>query len=361
MKQGMDRRSFVVGMTALGAVAAANFPSPAIASGIHEFKIVSSWQQVLPGLGNGAIRLAERINKMSGGRIVVTNHDDSSFGKSKNIFDAVSKGDVEMGYSAPHYWLGKNKAVSFFSGIPGGLVAHEQNGWIYFGGGKKLWEDLYAEYNLVPFTAGNTGTQMGGWFNREIESDSDFRNLKIRISGLGGEVMKRLGANVKSIEPNDLFTSLQSGIIDALEFVGPWNDMSLGLHRVAKYYYGPGFQDGNQTIELMVNKKAFDALPADIKEIISVACLAENNLMLAEYHANNIKAFQTLKYKHNIDMRKYPDHVMKRLLEVSAQVVAEIAKEGDLQKRIYDSYQAYKKYSIDMSSYTELGFMQARL
>ena len=358
MTKNIKRRAFLGGLAMAGAASA--FPTPAISQGRKQWKMVLTWQKLLPGLGTGAVRLAKRISELSGGKLEIKVYGSGELVPALGVFDAVSEGTAEMGHGAPYYWLNKNKATSFFCGVPGGLTAQEQNGWLYFGGGKQLWDELYGQFGLIGFPAGNTGTQMGGWFNREIKSPKDLKGLKMRMPGLGGEVFSRLGGSAQVISAQELFTAMQSGVIDALEWVGPWNDMSLGFHRVSKYYYGPAFQEGGPTLELMVNKKAYDGLTKDLQRIIKVACAAENDLMTAEYHANNSRAFQTLKHKHNVDIRKYPDSVLKAFFEMSKRVVADVAKEGDIERRIYDSYNKYRKYSTEMSPYMEEGFVKYR-
>jgi len=359
MTKDIKRRVFLTGAAA--ATVASTFPTPAISRGLRQWKMVMTWQKVLPGLGTGAVRLAKRITDLSGGRLEIKPYGGGELVPALGVFDAVSQGTAEMGHASPYYWLNKSKATGFFCAVPGGLTAQEQNGWLYFGGGKKLWDELYAKFGLVAFPAGNTGCQMGGWFNKEVNSVEDLQGLKMRMPGLGGEVFTKLGGSAQVIPPQELFTAMQSGVIDALEWVGPWNDMSLGFHRVSKYYYGPAFQEGGPTLELMINKKAFDELPEDLQQIVKVCCAAENDVMTAEYHANNIRGFQALKNQHGVDIRRYPDDVMEAFFKMSEQVVASVAEEGDIEKRIFESYNTYRKYSVEMSPFSEMAFMQARL
>lgn len=360
-KAPIKRRQFIKTIAAAGAAtAAASFAAPAIASGNREWKMVMTWQKVLPGLGTGAVRLANRITELSDGRLTVKTYGGGELVPPQEVFDAVSQGTAEMGHSAAYYWLSKNRSCAFFCAVPGGLTAQEQNGWLYFGGGQQLWDELYAEFNLKAFPAGNTGVQMGGWFKKEVNSLADLQGLKMRMPGLAGEVFSRLGGSTQTIPPQELFTAMQSGVIDALEWVGPWNDMALGFHRVSNYYYGPAFQEGGPTLELMVNKKAFDELPKDLQLIVRCACATENDIMTAEYHANNIYAFQTLKHKHNVDVRVYPEDVLKAFFKTSEEIVAETANLGDLNKRIYESYAKYRKYSMEFAPTAERGYLNAR-
>ncbi|MCE3231791.1 MAG: dicarboxylate transporter-DctP subunit [Rickettsiaceae bacterium] len=357
----IPRRAFLAGTAASGVALAASFPKPAIAANTIQWTMALAWQELMPGFASGAKRLAKRIAELSDGQleIKVSNVDDIV--SDKGIFDAVAKNTVEMGHSLSCYWQNKSRAMSFFSGVPGGFTAQEQNGWLYFGGGKNLWDELYAQFGLIAFPAGNTGYKIGGWFNQKVSSISDFKDLKIRMPGLAGDVLKEFGSTIKTIEPQELFTSLQSGIVDGLEWAGPWSDMALGFHRVSKYYYWPSFSGGGATLELVINKKAFDNLPKNLQQIVKVACMAENDSLTAEFHANNIHAFNVLKYKHKIDIRKYSDSVSKSLFEASKDVVASVAKAGGLEKRIYESYEEYRKYTLEMANYSDMQFIKERV
>ena len=355
----LKRRDFIVGAALFSAASASSFPSPAIAYGKRRWNMVTAWPKFTPGLSDSANRLAKRIEELSESKIEIKIYNDGELINSSGIFDSVSEGDVHMGHSAPYYWTNKNKAAAFFCSVPAGLTAQEYNGWINFGGGKQLWDELYSRFGLISFSAGNTGCQMGGWFNKEINEIKDFDNLKMRIVGLGADVISRLGATPKNIEPKELFTSMQSNSIDALQWISAWNDMSFGFHRVAKYYYYPSFSEAGVSVELMINKKYYDGLPKNLQQVIETSCAAENSIMLAEYNANNARSFQSLKYKHNIDIRKYPVEVIKSLSEISDDVVSNIANEGDIERRIYESYAKYRQYSMHMRPFSQDEFITA--
>jgi TRAP-type mannitol/chloroaromatic compound transport system substrate-binding protein len=362
MADKIKRRAFLTGTAAAGAAAASfTFAAPAaISKERYQWKMVMTWQKALPGLGKGAVRLANRITKLSEGRLTVKPYGGGELVPAMGVFDAVSQGTAEMGHCAPYYWLNKSRAAAFFCSVPGGLTAQEMCGWVYFGGGQKLWDELYAPFGLKSFPAGSTGTQMGGWYNREINTVEDLKGLKIRMPGLAGEVVSRLGASSQTIPPQELFTSMQSGYIDALEWVGPWNDMSLGFHKVSKYYYGPAFHEGGPLLELMVNKKAYDALPKELQQIVKIACATETQLMTSEYHANNIRSFEVLKKEGTSDIRIFPEEVLKTLFAESDAVVADVANDDVMSKKIFESYSQYREQSRQMAPFAELGFMQAR-
>ena len=275
-------------------------------------------------------------------------------------FDAVSRGTAEMGHGAAYYWKGKTEAAQFFATVPFGLTAQEMNGWLYHGGGLELWQELYRKFNLVPAPAGNTGVQMGGWFNKEINSLDDMKGLKMRIPGLGGEVLKRLGGTPVNLPGGEIFTSLQSGAIDATEWVGPYNDMAFGLYKAAKYYYYPGFHEPGTVLEALINREALAALPEDLQSIVLNACKVVNLDLLSEYTARNPAALQTLVEKHKVKLRRYPDDVVRKLRQISREVVAEVASRDPFSKKVYDSYEAFYQASKGWSDVSELAYMQAR-
>ncbi len=360
MTNTTTRRTLLKGIAAAGA--ASVLAAPTIASTPkYEWKMAMTWSKVLPGLGIGAVRLAKRISMLSGDRITVKIYGSGELVPAFQLFDAVSEGSIEMGHSAPYYWLAKNRSTAFFCAVPGGMTVQEQNAWLYFGDGLRLWHELYSAFGLVAFPAGNTGTQMGGWFKKPLRSVDDIKGLKMRIPGIAGEVFGKLGGVPETIPGSDLFTYLQSGRIDALEWVGPWNDTAMGFHRAASYYYGPGFHEGGPTLELMINRKAWDSLPSDLQKVIKVACATENMLMASEYYHGNVVAMQQLRQNPDIHIQPYPDDILKAFFSISEEVVAETASLGDINRRIYDSYSAFRKASMDMLPVMEQGFMSGRL
>lgn len=327
---------------------------------VYKWKMVTTWPKNFPGLGTGANNVADLITKMSGGRITVKVYGANELVPAFEVFDAVSRGTAEMGHGSAYYWKGKNEAIQFFSTVPFGLTAQEMNGWLYHGGGLKLWEEVYAQYNLVPAAAGNTGVQMGGWFNKEINSLDDLKGLKMRIPGLGGEVFKRAGGTPVNLPGGELYTALQTGALDATEWVGPYNDLAFGFYKVAKYYYYPGWHEPGTTLEAIINKEAFDALPEDLQEIIRSACKVANQEMLAEYTARNNAALVTLVNEHKVQLRAFPDDVLIKLRTISDEVVAELAVKDDTAKRIYSSFKTYREQVNAWHEISEKAFMRAR-
>jgi len=288
----MKRRKFIKHLGSGSIVAGATLSAPSMLHAKEQirWKMVTAWPKNFPGLGTNANLLAALIEEMSGGRIKVKVYGAKELVPAFEVFDAVSRGTAEMGHAGAYYWKGKSEAVQFFSSVPFGLTAQEMNAWLYYGGGMELWRELYDPFGLVPAATGNSGVQMAGWFNREINTVDDLKGLKMRIPGLGGEVLQRAGGTPVTIPGGELFTALQSGTIDATEWVGPYNDLAFGFYKVAKYYYYPGWHEPGTTMECMINKKAFNALPKDLQAIVLNACKAANMDMLAEFTARNNQA-----------------------------------------------------------------------
>jgi TRAP-type mannitol/chloroaromatic compound transport system substrate-binding protein len=343
----MRRRDFLLASSAALAAACAGREGTERGSGGGserlQWKMVTSWPPNFPGLGTGAVELARRITAASGGRLTVKVYAAGELVPAFEVFDAVARGTVEMGHSAAYYWKGKAEAAPYFCTVPFGMSAQEMNAWLYRGGGLELWRELYAPFGLVPFPAGNTGVQMAGWFKREIRGVEDLRGLKMRIPGLGGEVMARLGAVPVNLPGGEIFTALQTGAIDACEWVGPYNDLAFGFHRVAKFYYYPGWQEPGPTLECIVNKKAYESLPEDLRELIAACCAAVNDAMLADYTANNRIALKALVEEQGVELRPLPEEVLFALREATEAVLAESARRDPMSARVRESMQGFQR------------------
>lgn len=358
----MQRRDFLKRAAAGGVAAGAALGAAraAHAKAEYKWKMVTTWPKNFPGLGTGANKLAELITEMSGGRLSVKVYGAKELVPAFEVFDAVSSGTAEMGHGAAYYWKGKNEAFQFFSTVPFGLTANEMNGWLYYGGGMELWREAYAPFNVLPAAAGNTSVQMGGWFNKEINSATDLKGLKMRIPGLGGEVLKRLGGTPVNLPGGELFTALSSGTIDATEWVGPYNDLAFGFYKAAKYYYYPGFHEPGTTLEAIINREAFEKLPEDLQAIVMNACKVINLDMMSEYTARNPSALQTLLEKHQVELRVYPDDVLSKLRKTSLEVVAELANQDDFSARVYASYEKFLSDSVAFARVSDQAYLNAR-
>tara|TARA_Y100000816_G_scaffold197485_1_gene144556 strand:+ start:939 stop:2006 length:1068 start_codon:yes stop_codon:yes gene_type:complete len=345
----MKRRDFFLKSALLASLGLTSQKSVASKKPEYSWKMVTTWPKNFPGLGTGAENLANLINKLSSGRIKITVYGAGELVPAFEIFDAVSRGIAELGHGSAYYWKGKNESLQFFSTVPFGLTANEMNAWLYYGGGQELWQKAYSKFNLVPMAAGNTGIQMAGWFNKEINSLDDLKGLKMRIPGLGGEVLKRAGGTPVNLPGGELFTALKTGTIDATEWVNPYNDLAFGLHKAAKYYYYPGWHEPGTTLECFLNKKIFDSLPEDLQNIITGAAKIANLDMLSEYIARNNEALKILKDKHKVNIMPLPDEVLEMLHNISNEVISEIAKKDKFSMQVYDSYKNFQKKTSEWS------------
>src|SRR5436305_9678239 len=314
-----SRRNLVRAAALAPALAA---PSVARAQ-TKRWRMVTSWPKRLPGPGMSAERIAERIAALSGGRMQITVHAAGELTPAFEVLDAVGGGVAEMGHTASFYWQGKMPAAAYFTTVPFGLTPSEHVAWVEAGGGQALWDALYAPFGVKPFMGGNTGVCMGGWFRRALASLDDVRGLEIRSLGLGGEVYRRLGATPQTTPPGEILTSLQSGVLDAAEFVGPGTDISLGLYRVAPNYYGPGFNKPNGTGECLVSIKTWETLDSELKAIIAHACAAEASFALAEMERLNAEGLGALIERHGVQLKSFPSEVVAAARKVAAEVPGE--------------------------------------
>ena len=356
----MKRRQFLQGAGAATLAAGALASGAAQAAPEFKWKMVTTWPKNLPGLGTGANYLAKLIGEMTGGRVQVKVYGAKELVGALEIFDAVSRGTAEMGHGAAYYWKGKSVAAQFFAAVPFGLTAQEMNSWLYHGGGMELWEELYAKFGLIPGAAGSTGVQMGGWFNKEINNLSDLEGLKMRMPGLGGEVLKRAGGTPVLLPGGEIFPALQSGAIDATEWVGPYNDLAFGLYKAAKYYYYPGWHEPGTTLESFINKEAFEALPKDLQVAVRNAIRVANQDMLADFTAKNNRALEQLVKEHGVELRKFPDDVLKKLKSVSDEVVAEEAAKDPMAQKVYDSFIKFREQATAWHAVSEQAYLNAR-
>ncbi|KRP26903.1 MAG: TRAP transporter substrate-binding protein [Porticoccaceae bacterium] len=325
-----------------------------------QWKLVTTWPKNFPGLGTAPENFAKNVERMSNGRLKIKVFGAGQLVPAFEVFDAVSQGTAQIGHGASYYWKGKVPASVFYTAVPFGLNAQEMNAWLQYGGGLELWRELYAPFNLIPFAGGNTGVQMAGWFNREINSIADLKGLKMRIPGLGGEVFTRAGGTSINLPGGELYTSMQTGVIDATEWVGPYNDLAFGFHQVAKYYYYPGWQEPGPTLELIINKAAYESLPADLQAIVEVAAAAANQDMLNEYTARNNAALIELVEKHGVQVKKLPDDVLAEFKRLSAEVVEELASEDPLSRRIAESMKAFAIQAKAYHGISEEAYYNAR-
>ena len=325
-----------------------------------EWRLATSWPKNFPGLGMAPERFAHLVNDMSNGRLKIQVYGAGELMPAFAVFDGVSQGKIQMAHAASYYWKGKAPAAQFFSSIPFGMTAQEMNGWLHYGGGMALWDEVYRPFGIIPLAGGNTGMQMGGWFNKPINTIADFKGLKIRMPGLGGEVLKRVGAIPVNMAGRELYGALQTGSIDAAEWVGPLNDLAFGLHKVAKYYYYPGWHEPGSNMEFLINKAAFESLPQDLQAIVKVAARAINQDMLDEYTTRNVAALETLVNDEGVVLKAFPPKVLLELEKISKQVIEEQANQDPLMRKVYAAYHAYEQGVRQYHKISEDAYSQQR-
>jgi TRAP-type mannitol/chloroaromatic compound transport system substrate-binding protein len=324
------------------------------------WKMVTTWPKNFPGLGMAAENFARIVEEMTDGRLTVHVYGAGEIVPAMEVFDAVSQGVVDAGHGAAYYWKGKVPSSVFFTSMPFGLNAQEMNGWLHYGGGLELWQEAYAPYNLVPMAGGSTGVQMAGWFNKEINSVEDLKGLKMRIPGLAGEVFAAAGGTAVTIPGGELYTSMQTGVIDALEWVGPYNDQAFGFQEVAKYYYYPGWHEPGSILEFVVNKDSLEALPKDLQAIVKVAARAASQDMLDEYTARNNAALQSLVNDHGVQLRRLPDDVLLALWQGTQAATQKLVTSDPMAAKVYASYREFYKGVRNYHHISEQSYINAR-
>jgi len=358
----MKRRTFLKrGTAGAGAAAAATFSAPTIAQGIREWRMVTSWPKGLPGLGTGAERLAENITRMSAGRLTIKVYAAGELVPAFGVFDAVSDGTAQLGHDAAYYHLGKSEGCAFYTAFPWGFTANEIEAWVKYGNGQFLWDRLYAPFGIRAFLAGNTGTQMFGWFRRPINSVSDFRGLKFRAPGNQGKILRKMGATPVILPGGEIFPSLQSGAIDGAEWVGPYNDLALGFYQVCRHYYSHGYHEPGAALQLTINEQAWQSLTPDLRHIINIAAEAANQDMLAEYNARSGPALRTLVQDHGVKVHPLPRDVILACGQKANEVLAEVYEEGDQTVRaIVEDFLAFRRDILPWTRVGELAYANAR-
>lgn len=358
----MDRRTFLsTTATATVAAGATALATPALSQGRTEWRMVTAWPKGLPGLGTGAQRLADRITAMTDGRLTIKVFAAGELVPGLQTFAAVQNGTAEMGHDTPGFHLGKHRAFAYFFGAPFGMSYSEHVAWLDNGGGQAMWDELSAQFGIQSFAVGNIGTPPFGWFKREIKSVEDFKGLKMRLPGMGAEMIKRLGAVPTLMAPGDLFPALQAGTLDATDFTGPANDLALGFHQVCKHYYWPGVQKPGAVQQVIISKAKFDGLAKDLQQVIRIACQAGHQDMLAEYNNINMQAAKVLKEKHAVKFLRLPDEVLVALGNAAGDILREEKEKLDpLGKKIWDSYFTFRASMMELTEGADRAMYNAR-
>ena len=364
----MFRRKFLGsllgGGLVAGLIAACTRSQPeAESSGARQkfsWRMVTTWPKNFPGLGEAPEKMATLVNAMSGGRLQIKVYAAGELVPAFEVFDFVSSGSAEIGHSGPYYWKGKVQSAQLFTSVPFGMTAQEINAWMFYGGGLNRWQQLYEPFGLLPFPCGNTGVQMGGWYRRTIDSIEDFAGLKIRIPGIGGEILRRAGATPVNLPGGELFTALENGTIDAVEWVGPYNDLAFGFPKIAPYYYYPGWHETGSTLECIVSLEAYNALPPDLRAIVKTAALAVNHDMLCNYTARNFQALQTIMDDYPVQLKKFSDEILIELKKINRQVISEISAEDETFAAIYEDQQKFLKQVSAWHAISEAEILRIR-
>jgi TRAP-type mannitol/chloroaromatic compound transport system substrate-binding protein len=358
----IKRRTFLT-RSAAGTAAATTgaVSAPAISQGLRDWRMVTSWPKGLPGLGTGAERLADRITRLSGGRISVKVYAANELVPALGVFDAVAEGTAQLGHDAAYYHLGKSEGCAFYTSFPWGFTANEIEAWVGYGNGQALWDEMYAPFGIRGFLAGNTGTQMLGWFREEIRSIEDFQGLKFRAPGNQGKILQKLGATPVVLAGGEIFPALQSGAVDGAEWVGPYNDLSLGFYQVCKFYYSYGYHEPGAALQLTINEQAWQSLSSELQAIVKAACDAANQDMLAEYNARSGPALRTLVQDHGVQVRALPEDVLMACGRAANEVLNEVYEGGTpIVRRIVEDFLAFRKDIMPWTRIGEQAFINAR-
>jgi TRAP-type mannitol/chloroaromatic compound transport system substrate-binding protein len=362
----MKRRDFVkkatVGAAAggllagCGGEAAPGGDAPAVQTQPRlSWRLTSSFPRSLDTIYGTVDIFTERIASLTDGRFRIRAFPAGELVPFDQVLESVQKGTVQMGHAASYYFTGKNPALAFDCTVPFGLTASQHNAWMYYGGGLDLMRELFSDFNIINFPGGNTGTQMGGWFRREINSLADVRGLKMRIPGLGGRVMDQLGTTVHVLAGGDIYPALERGAIDATEWVGPYDDEELGFHRVARYYYYPGWWEPGPSLSLYVNREAWDSLPSAYQSAIETASAEANVRTMANYDAKNPPALQRL-LDSGVEMRPFPDDFMQAAERISFEIMEADAASDATYRKIYEAFKAWRAASYQWFNTAEMAY-----
>jgi TRAP-type mannitol/chloroaromatic compound transport system substrate-binding protein len=323
-----------------------------------EWRAIASWPKALDTIFGGLTSICDRVKDLSGGQFTIIPHAAGEIVGALEVMDAVQLGTVECGHSSSYYYIGKSRGLAFATSVPFGLTAQQQNAWLYAGGGLTAIQAIYRDFNIINFPAGNTGTQMGGWFKREVNSLGDLQALKMRIPGLGGEVMSRLGVSVQVLPGSEVFLALDRGTIDAAEWVGPYDDAKLGLNRAAPFYYYPGWWEPGSTLDFFVNLAAWNKLPKLYQSMIQVAAMEANLSMLAKYETLNAVGLQKL-VAGGTKLRKYADPILKAARSATDELFSELSARDSSFKAIYDPWLKFRNEAITWNQTNEWTFADA--
>lgn len=334
-------------------------PNTSSAEATYQWRLAMSWPEGTPMLHNAAARFARNVENMSGGRMRIIVDAPGRHKAPLGVFDMVRSGAYEMGHTASYYYKGKDPATTFFTTVPFGMTPTEMNAWYYYGGGLELLNEVYARHNIVAFPAGNTHLQMGGWFRKEIQSLEDLKGLKMRIPGHAGEVVGKVGMKPMSIPPGELYAALERGTIDAVEWAGPANDVKMGFHKLAPYYY-TGWHEPGAELHVFINKEKYDALPDDLKTMIAVSAKEVSLDILSEAFYRNVIAWEEMKNENEINIRTFPKDVLDAFRKANDELLKEVAERSLMAKKVIESQKTFLERSKDWSRITDEDYLKLR-
>jgi TRAP-type mannitol/chloroaromatic compound transport system substrate-binding protein len=347
-------------LSATAAASTAALAAPAIAQGVREFTMVTSWPETLPGFSEAPREFANNVEKLTGGKLRINVSQGGKLVPPLGILDAVAAGKAQFGHSTPYYWANRTPAFIFFATVPFGMTADEHSGWLRHGGGQELWDRLAGEHGVKPLPGGNTGVQMGGWFTRELRSLQDLKGLRIRFPGLGGEILKRFGVEPVLMAAADIVPALREGRIDGAEWVAPWKDRALGLHEVCKNYYYPGFHEPSHNLELSVNLKLWESFDDTTRDLLRVASAATEIKMLALFNAQNANSIEPLVKEHGVAFRRFPADMMRTFRRLAPEVIADTIAKDKLAIEVYESYSRFLQAQLRWSEFGDRAYWLAR-
>lgn len=356
------RRSFLGSLGAVGAAGAASttMPRPALSQNRRKWRMLLGYPRDIPGVATVPEWFAQKVTEASDGRLSIELFGAGEIVPAYESLDAVTAGTGNMGQGSPYYWKGRLNALQFIANFPFGFTPQEYNAWYHYGGGAELCDEVYGELGLKFFPAGNVGVQMGGWFNREITSIDDFKGLKMRMPGLGAEVLREAGATVVDLPGGEVPGALASGNIDATEWNNPYGESGMGFYRFAKYYYHPGWHEPGTVQDLFINREAWDDLPKDLQTLVEQCAFAANERMIAEFAGNNAPALDKLLREQDVTLKNFPDSVLRQLGELAGDVLSREADKDELSRKVFDQMAAYLDIQKQWSNLAEYSIMQAR-
>ncbi len=325
-------------------------------SKLYKWKMVTTWPPNFPVLGEACTLFAQWVKELSQGQMSITVYGAGELIPAMEVFDAVSNGAAEMGNGASYYWAGRHPSTPYFTSVPFGLNAQQMNAWLYSGEGMHLWNELYAKYNLKPFPSGNTGVQMAGWFNRKMNTIADFKGLKMRMPGLGAKVISKIGATAVLSSGSEIYTNLERGVIDATEWIGPYHDYIMGFHKIAKYYYAPGWHETGSTLENIINLREYNALPRFLQEVLETASSRMNVWVLSEFEAKNNLYLKKIKEESKVELLTFSPEILSALRDKAREVLNEISMYDEMAQKIHQSYFRFYKEMNEWSTFSEKAF-----